>query len=111
MTDVKIIRLLGSTDDIISKVEKNKGKFRLKDPVIVRIVPQEIPPEQQQPNGPKIVLTVALAPFIPPYAKQDTIECDKCQVVLMFEPTDEIVERYNSIFNLVQPVKSHIIVP
>jgi hypothetical protein len=108
MADIKIIRLLGVADDIICKIVKCGGKFQIINPLGIRAIPVEkekselITPES---DNPKIDFRLVLAPFHMPYMRLDKpLECDKCQVVFEIEPTDQVIEKYNSIFSpIIQP--------
>jgi hypothetical protein len=110
MSEVKIVRLLGISDDLICEVQRNGGKYRLVNPTIVRIIPieQEQPKSELDITQPqqkaKISFRIEMGPFLMPYMKNEPLECDKCQVVFVISPTDEMVDKYNSIFSpIIQP--------
>jgi len=115
MADIKIVRILGVADDIICKITKAGGKWQINDPLIIRCIPVETPQKNdsgivtaetaQEPQNPRISFNIALAPFHMPYMRSDRpLECDACQVSYRIDPTDEVIEKYNSLFSpIIQP--------
>lgn len=98
---VKIIRILGH-EDVIAKVKAiGKNRYRISDPLVVRVQQAQEENEVDE-NGQKTVrFELTLSPFFAPYMKQvQEVEVEG----VLFEPDERILYRYNSWFSpIIQP--------
>ena len=104
MNDVKGVKLVTGEEIISSFTILPEGRFLLKNPVQIRIVPPQF--SGGQPS-------VGFVPF-PSFAEQSknhTVVVEPLHVVYTYDPAEEIVQNYNQAFGsgiLTPPTKKLI---
>jgi hypothetical protein len=103
MNDIRLIRLLNGQDVIGKVVHEGEDFIRLKNPLIVALIPQRMATNNnQQP-------TVGFAPFAP-FAANDEFELDKSGILCIMDPVEEFISQYNTMFTgLVTPTNKLIL--
>ena len=76
---VKILRLVNN-EEVIGKVEQLKGKYRIKKGAVV------VPVGEGR---------LAMLPWLP-HGKDDEVEIEDRNVILCFDPLDELANEYNT---------------
>ena len=76
---VKILRLINN-EEVIGKVEQLKGKYKVKNGAVV------VPVGEGR---------LAMLPWLP-HGKNDEVEIEDRNVILCFDPLDELANEYNT---------------
>ena len=94
--NLKVLRVLGLTEDVIAEVTPHSGSsFVLKNPCVIMVLPLK-----EGETDPKIVM----APLLAPYMKGDVIILEKRNILFMIDPLDQVSDKYDSLFSsIIQP--------
>jgi hypothetical protein len=100
MSEVKIL-VLFSGDEVIAKVKQNGHRWHVENPCMLKVVqvPDDSKVETLNESNKSVKFDIILSPLIKPYMKEGPINIDDRLVIYTVDPSDKLVEKYNSLYS------------